>query len=110
MSTLTGEVAIVTGGSRGIGLAVVERLAADGAAVVFCGRDAEAGRAAEATLGGSAAFVTADVGVESDVAALVQACRELLGPPTILVNNAGVNANFAAPEMTEAEWDAFFAI
>lgn len=110
MSALTGEVAIVTGGSRGIGLAVVERLAADGAAVVFCGRDAVAGRTAESTLVGAAAFVAADVGDEADVAALVHACRDLAGPPTILVNNAGVNANFDATAMTEADWDRFFAI
>jgi NAD(P)-dependent dehydrogenase (short-subunit alcohol dehydrogenase family) len=109
MSTLTGEVAIVTGGSRGIGRAVVERLAADGAAVVFCGRDADAGRAAEAELGGTARFVACDVAVGADVERLVATCTEIAGPPTILVNNAGVNANFAATEMTEAQWDAFFA-
>lgn len=51
----------------------------------------------------------ADVGTESDVRALVAACRDRFGPPSILVNNAGVNANFDATTMTEDEWDRFFA-
>jgi NAD(P)-dependent dehydrogenase (short-subunit alcohol dehydrogenase family) len=110
MNALTGEVAIVTGGSRGIGLAVVERLAADGAAVVFCGRDEQAGRAAEAALGGAASFVACDVSAEADVARLVATCVERAGRPTVLVSNAGVNANHSATEMTEAEWDRFMGV
>ena len=103
-------VALVTGGTRGIGLATVRRLLEDGQRVCFCGRDAEAGRAAEAELGGEARFVTADVGRERDVAALVEACTRELGPPGVLVNNAGVNVRADAAAMIEPEWDAFFAI
>src|SRR3954447_23926843 len=102
--------ALVTGGTRGIGLATVGRLLADGHRVCFCGRDAEAGRAAEAMLGDGARFVVADVGRERDVEALVETCTRELGPPRILVNNAGVNARYDAAAMTEDEWDAFFAI
>jgi NAD(P)-dependent dehydrogenase (short-subunit alcohol dehydrogenase family) len=105
---LSGEVAIVTGGSRGIGRAIVERFVADGAAVVSCGRDAQTGRDAAREAG--AAFVPCDVASESDVAALVAACLQLAGPPTILVNNAGVNANFDATTMTEAEWERFLGV
>jgi NAD(P)-dependent dehydrogenase (short-subunit alcohol dehydrogenase family) len=105
---MTGEVAIVTGGSRGIGRAVVERLVADGAAVVFCGRDAATGHAAAVDLG--AAFVACDAAVESEVAALVAACVELAGPPSVLVNCAGVNANYDATTMTGAEWERFFGV
>jgi NAD(P)-dependent dehydrogenase (short-subunit alcohol dehydrogenase family) len=47
---------------------------------------------------------------EADVRNLVAACVERLGAPTLLVNNAGVNATFEAVSMTEAEWDAFFAV
>jgi NAD(P)-dependent dehydrogenase (short-subunit alcohol dehydrogenase family) len=92
-------VAIVTGGARGIGRAVVELLAGAGAAVLSCDLDAADDRAS----------IRADVGVEADVARVAAACADRFGPATILVNNAGVNAGFAATEMTEAEWDRFFA-
>ncbi len=110
--SLAGEVAIVTGGSRGIGRAIVELFAREGAAVLFCGRDEAVGRATEAELGDAlpVAFAPADVAAEDDVAALVAACCERFDPPTILVNNAGVNANFDATEMTEEQWDRFFGI
>jgi NAD(P)-dependent dehydrogenase (short-subunit alcohol dehydrogenase family) len=104
------RVAIVTGGTRGIGLATVERLLAGGARVAFCGRDADAGREALAHLGGDALFVPCDVSREAEVRELVAACEERLGRPTVLVNNAGVNATFDATTMTEAQWDAFFAV
>jgi NAD(P)-dependent dehydrogenase (short-subunit alcohol dehydrogenase family) len=104
-------VGLVTGGTRGIGLATVRRLLATGHGVCFCGRDAAAGAAAEAALAHPRAhFVRADVAREADVRELVAACAERLGPPTVLVANAGVNANHDAAAMTEAEWDAFFAV
>jgi NAD(P)-dependent dehydrogenase (short-subunit alcohol dehydrogenase family) len=102
--------AVVTGGTRGIGLATVRRLLADGLRVGFCGRDEEAGRSVQAMLGADACFVAADVARETDVRALVDECAARLGPPTVLVNNAGVNAAFDAATMSEAEWDAFFAV
>jgi NAD(P)-dependent dehydrogenase (short-subunit alcohol dehydrogenase family) len=80
--------------------------------VAFCGRDVEAGRRAERSLGapGRVLFVPADVASEAGVADFVATCAARLGPPTVLVNNAGRNANFDAATMTEAEWDAFFAV
>ena len=106
------RVVLVTGGSRGIGLATVRRLLADGLRVCFCGRDRAAGEAAEAELAapGRTCFVPADVAREDQVRALVAACAERIGPPTVLVANAGVNANHDAMTMAEAEWDAFFAV
>lgn len=111
-SSLRGEVALVTGGSRGIGRAIVELFAAEGASVLFCGRDAGAGAETEAELAGAGtlAFHCADVAVEADVASFVAACCDRFGSPSILVNNAGVNANFDATTMTESEWDRFFAV
>src|SRR5687767_208627 len=106
----TGEVAIVTGGARGIGRATVEVLAAAGASVTFCDLDAALGRAVERELGGRVAFVAADVGSEADVGRLVAAGRDAFGPASVLVNNAGVNAGFDATTITEAEWDRFFAV
>jgi NAD(P)-dependent dehydrogenase (short-subunit alcohol dehydrogenase family) len=79
--------------------------------VCFCGRDREAGASTERALSalGPVAFVAADVTCERDVAALVAACTERLGPPSVLVNNAGRNANHDATTLTEAGWDDFFA-
>jgi NAD(P)-dependent dehydrogenase (short-subunit alcohol dehydrogenase family) len=109
--SLDGRVAIVTGGSRGIGLAIVGVLAAEGCSVMFCGRDAEVGEHAERDLATSdVAFRAVDVGKEAEIAGLVESCVGRFGPPTILVNNAGVNANFNATEMTEEQWDRFFDV
>jgi NAD(P)-dependent dehydrogenase (short-subunit alcohol dehydrogenase family) len=109
--SLRGCTAIVTGGTMGIGLATVELFLEHGAAIAFCARDAELGASVEARLGSDRArFVRCDVGDEDEVAALVEECAAVLGPPTVLVNNAGVNANFDAREMTIDEWDRFFAI
>jgi NAD(P)-dependent dehydrogenase (short-subunit alcohol dehydrogenase family) len=110
--SLAGETAIVTGGSRGIGRAVVQLFAQHGANVAFCGRDELVGQrtAAELEQPGRIVFQRADVALEADVATLVQTCVARFGPPTILINNAGVNANYDAVEMTEDEWDRFFAI
>jgi NAD(P)-dependent dehydrogenase (short-subunit alcohol dehydrogenase family) len=95
----------------GIGLATVEILLEHGASVAFCARDAELGASIEQRLGSERAkFVRCDVGEEDDVVALVDACAAKLGPPTVLVNNAGVNANFDAREMTSDDWDRFFDI
>jgi NAD(P)-dependent dehydrogenase (short-subunit alcohol dehydrogenase family) len=110
--SLSGEVAVVTGGSRGIGSATVELFLEHGAAVMFCGREESIGREVEAQLDQPerVAFRPADVSSEAAVAQLVEECADRFGPPSILVNNAGVNANYDAVAMTEEEWDRFFAI
>jgi NAD(P)-dependent dehydrogenase (short-subunit alcohol dehydrogenase family) len=111
-ASLPGEIAVVTGGSRGIGRAILELFLEQGASVAFCGRDDEVGRSVEQELEAPdrAVFVAADVAVEAHVARLVETCTERFGPPSILVNNAGVNAAYDAVEMSEEEWDRFFAI
>ncbi len=91
--SLAGRVAVVTGGSHGIGKAIVERLLREGASVVFCGRDARALDAAAGDLkpaGKQLLAVRGDVTKEHDVAVLVARTLEQFGRIDILVNNAGV--------------------
>jgi NAD(P)-dependent dehydrogenase (short-subunit alcohol dehydrogenase family) len=109
-SSLDGEIAIVTGGARGIGQAVVEVFVAHGASVVFCDLDSDLGVSVEQQLGDRAKFVRADVGVESDIAAMAETCTTTFGPASILINNAGINANFDATTMTSDEWDRFMGV
>ena len=87
------RVAIVTGGGSGIGLAISQRLAADGASVAVFDRDGAAADAAAekcAASGGTSIGVTVDVTDRAQIDAGVTEVRERLGRPTILVNNAGL--------------------
>jgi 3-oxoacyl-[acyl-carrier protein] reductase len=107
---LQGRVALVTGGSRGIGKAIVGKLASLGAAVGFCGRDEERRRNTAAALESSGAKILArraDVTREKEIAALVAAIEKQFGGISILVNNAGTGGGGfgSIQEKTEAEWD-----
>ena len=113
MGRLDGRIAIVTGGARGIGRAIVERFAAEGAHVTFCDLDAAigAGTAHELASGGqSVAFAAADITREEQIEALVAGVVRQHGTVDVLVNNAGINAYFDAATMTQAEWDSVFAV
>ncbi|MEV6844595.1 SDR family NAD(P)-dependent oxidoreductase [Actinoplanes sp. NPDC051411] len=94
MSDLKGKAALITGGSRGIGAAIVQRLAADGAAVAINYRmraDAAGKIAADiAANGGRAITVRGDVSVPEDVRSMVDETVERLGGLDILVSNAGI--------------------
>jgi len=87
---LAGKVAVVTGGASGIGRAVVERFAAEGARVVIADIDADAGQALAAELGDVAAFERTDVTDADQVQALVDATVSRFGGLHVMVNNAGV--------------------
>jgi 3-oxoacyl-[acyl-carrier protein] reductase len=105
---LAGRVAIVTGGSRGIGLAVASLLAEDGAAVVVSGRDAD--RLARASneieaLGGTVLGVVADAASRADVDRLVDTAKERFSRIDILVNNAGMTRDGLLLRMKDADWD-----
>jgi 3-oxoacyl-[acyl-carrier protein] reductase len=105
---LSGKVALVTGGSRGIGRAIAHRLASLGTSVAICGRDPGAlqdSAALIADLGVAVFSQVTDVSLTSDVHSLVARAETALGPITILVNNAGIGLFGPAHEKTEADWD-----
>ncbi len=105
---LHGKVAIVTGGSRGIGHAVVSAFARQGAAVTVCGRDPAALEKVTAELESSGAqllAVKADVTQPSEVERMVEACLERFGAVNVLVNNAGVTRDNLLLRMKDEEWD-----
>jgi 3-oxoacyl-[acyl-carrier protein] reductase len=106
---LDGKVAIVTGSSRGIGKAIAERYAAEGAKVTvnFAGREREANAVVESIKagGGDALSVRADVSSMADVRNLVRATVDHFGRVDILVNNAGVMVDTSFLDATEDDWD-----
>lgn len=104
---LEGRVAIVTGGGRGIGAAISERFAAEGARVVIAQRDEAGGRAHAARIGargGAATTIATDVAEREQVAALVARTVEHYGPPDILVNNAGIFVADDPLALSEEHW------
>ena len=103
---LTGQVALVTGSTRGIGLAIARAMHAAGAKVAIVGRDAERARAVAAVFGDRAAGVGCDVAVAEQVEAALVAAESALGPIDILVNNAGLTRDNILVRLTDAEWDA----
>lgn len=107
--TLQGKVAIVTGGTRGIGRAVAVALAREGAAVTLCARDLAQAEKVAADLrdtGAQALAVKADVAQASDVEELVNACLARFERVDILVNNAGITRDGLLLRMKDEDWDA----
>jgi len=106
---LTDKIAVVTGGSRGIGLSIAEALLQEGAHVFICGREAAALKSALERLtrtgGGRADGLLADVRRYEDCRKLIQAAAARFGGLDILVNNAGVGVFEPVAELTPEEWD-----
>ena len=110
---LHGRVAIVTGGTRGIGRAVARALAADGAAVVLTGRDPGRVEAAAQELlaaGREALGLTLDLGQGDAVQRVVAATQERFGRIDLLVNNAGITRDALLVRMKDADWDEVLGV
>src|SRR3954447_25347513 len=108
MTEATPRVAIVTGGARGIGAATAVRLAQDGFAVAVLDLDETAAKATVDTIeaaGGRALAIGADVSDTEQVETAVARIATELGPPVVLVNNAGVIRDNMLFKMTESDWD-----
>lgn len=106
---LRGRVALVAAGSKGLGFAVAQELANEGAAVAICARGRDALDAAVAALraaGGRAHGVVADVSRSDDIARVVSETESSLGPIDIVVTNSGGPKSGRFETLTAADWDA----
>ena len=113
MERLTGRVALVTGAGSGIGRAIAQRLASEGAAVMISDVNDEAGKAVAAGIvekGGTASFTHLDVTSEQEWEAAVASTMRDLGGLDILVNNAGMGDLGTIEETSLADWQRTVAI
>ena len=97
---LENKVAVITGGTSGIGEATVELFVNEGARVVFCGRSEDKGRALADRVGSNAVYVKADVMLEADIAATIDTAVNKFGGVDILFNNAGGPTSGTITEVT----------
>jgi 3-oxoacyl-[acyl-carrier protein] reductase len=103
---LRAKTCVVTGASRGIGLATARGLAAEGASVLLVSRDADALERAVSEVGGRSAAMSIDVTAPGAGEAVVGECVNRFGAIDALVNNAGTSAVRSLEELTEEEWRA----
>jgi NAD(P)-dependent dehydrogenase (short-subunit alcohol dehydrogenase family) len=107
MARLANKIAIVTGGSRGIGRAIVEQYLVEGARVVATARNAPQQPFSERE---NVLFLAADVSCSADVEKVFARCQERFGDPDILVNNAGIQVEKTIETTSEEEWDRIMAV
>lgn len=112
MSLLTGQIAVITGGAQGLGLAIAQRFVDEGARVVLGDMNLDATRAAADKLGGDAVAraVRCDVTDSGDVDALIAAAVDGFGGLDIMVNNAGITRDATMRKMSEDDFDQVIAV
>lgn len=111
MMTLVGKVAVITGGTSGIGARTAEVFVHEGARVVICGRRRERGDRLARALGEAASFVCTDVTVEADVERMIGHAVDRFGRLDCLINNAGRSSQYAAfTEVDLQQFDAVIAV
>ena len=110
MARMVDKVALVVGGAKGIGLAVAERLAVEGASVVFTGRRADEVEAAAARIGRDARGLVADAALQDDLHHVVATVREMHGRIDALVLNAGISEPATLRDGTPEHFDRHFAV
>jgi meso-butanediol dehydrogenase/(S,S)-butanediol dehydrogenase/diacetyl reductase len=109
MSRFEGKTVVVTGGNRGLGFAMAERFAAEGANLVLASIEEHVHEAAK-NLDGAAHSVVCDVTNISDVAALFDQAEDSFGGVDISIQNAGIITIAKVEDLTEDEWDATMAV
>ncbi len=102
---LQGNVALVTGASRGIGAAIAQALSAAGATVVGTATSEAGAQAISATLGRSSRGIVLDIANDDSVLAAIANIKEHEGSPTIVVNNAGITRDNLLLRMKTADWE-----
>lgn len=102
---LDSKKALITGGSRGIGQAIVERFIAEGAEVMTCGRSKK-----PETLPAGTLWTTADISDRLDVKKLCAATLDAFGTIDILVNNSGIQIEKTLPETTDEDWNLLMGV
>jgi 3-oxoacyl-[acyl-carrier protein] reductase len=114
MNNLKGKVAVITGGARGIGAAIVRRLSLEGADIVI--NDIAAGESGDQLIaeikaaGGKAVFIAADISKAAEAKRLIEEAIAAMGKIDILVNNAGITRDNLIMRMSEEEWDSVIAV
>ena len=111
MNSLEGKIAVVTGGSSGIGAACVKLLAESGTSIAVLDKiDGGINRDLPRSLNSRISFFQVDISQQSALSPIVEAIQATLGAPTLLVNNAGIQHYGSVIETPEEEWDRVMAV